>query len=198
MEWQNVGYEEDNDNIHSWKVIKNNGRSQIKLTSRWRLSVPCPASRSSFCLLEWGEKRLCLNGVKALRWHLVFCHQTGLFKSEHPFLDKPMVTTTHAVTSAQQLDLVQDYILATCCTCSPQILLDLCRLFLKSEKIVQGKENVCCQGEVFHNRCTSTRDIPFFYPSPKDDGFSNRRDWQIWILGQIFQRCQKNVTHCPG
>ena len=115
MEWQNVGYEEDNDNIHSWKVIKNNGRSQIKLTSRWRLSVPCPASRSSFCLLEWGEKRLCLNGVKALRWHLVFCHQTGLFKSEHPFLDKPMVKTTHAVTSAQQLDLVQDYIVATCC-----------------------------------------------------------------------------------
>ena len=119
MEWQNVGYEEDNDNIHSSKVIKNNGRSQIKLTSRWRLSVPCPASRSSFCLLEWGEKKLCLNGVKALRWHLVFCHQTGLFKSEHPFLDKPMVTTKHAVTSAQQLDLVQDYILATCCTCSP-------------------------------------------------------------------------------
>ena len=74
---------------------------------------------------------LCLNGVKALRWHLVFCHQTAFLKSEHPFLDKLMVTSEHAVTSAQKLDLVQDYIPPTCCTCSSKILLDLCRLFLK-------------------------------------------------------------------
>ena len=39
---------------------------------------------------------------------------------------------------------------------------------------MQAKESLCCKGEVFHNRCTSTRDIPFFIP-PKDDGFSNRR-----------------------
>ena len=70
-----------------------------------------PASRASFCPLEWkGEKTVLRESRQAFEvavaqtsglLNLVFSRQTGLFQCEHPLIDKPMVIAEHPVSSAR-------------------------------------------------------------------------------------------------
>ena len=70
-----------------------------------------PASRASFCLLEWkGEKTVLRESRQAFEvaaaqtsglLNLVFSRQTGLFQCEHPLIDKPMVIAEPTVSSAR-------------------------------------------------------------------------------------------------
>ena len=62
-----------------------------------------PASRASFCLLE--KSRQVMASQTSGLVNLVFSRQTGFFKPEHPFIDKPMVITEPAVPSARALGL---------------------------------------------------------------------------------------------
>ena len=121
--------------------------------------TPWEHCRTSFCLLlDQGEDKEALYEcfqaleVTAVQTsgilNLVFSHQTGNIKSEHPFIYKLMVVTEPAVPSTWLLGLGSNCILATSSACSTKIWHNSCRVFVSiTPKIEQAKERFCWQGK---------------------------------------------------